>query len=565
MANRLASDAVAGSSPAAKKAETEASVFERLLESQGHSSPIAEDRIRQQHSVVREPAGREQAPAQSSGLHGAPVAPPGLLPPVMSMASMDQFNALVAGMTQIIALQQQQLEQSAQLLEAQRESMKTTEAVRGSATPVIEQNGPEHMEAEANNNNNNDDQIKAAIEQAEAKHLSPQVEACIKKSAAVLKKKMHSMMRSSNHVQKLNEQIAELANGRIPSGMKPFSLPYESEFYHQPLGEPLQFACNIDGNTSIAEAKRKVYGEYLSMSARLDLAAEQLRKKNLEDQTSMESFLTLCKASASEHEQKLKDFAGEVKAPEMLFEVKNEMTVKAAAVAYKKIIQDGALAKMKADQACEAQKKLEQQALDQAAQLEPHQVLEKWAENFMTKKFGKKLKLRWKKQDEPAVDYEKMLKLETVEPELTASGGKGGMSEKGKGKGKKGKGKGLPDPRESSTKGKGKGKENWKGKVKGNSKGKGKFKGRESFERKGKGKGGKTNTSSSKNTWYSVSNDSKNILSPGWPRGGTQWRDSKGSKGKGKSSFQHGSKGNFKGVKGGRWKKGKSKGGMPLL
>ena len=126
---------------------------------------------------------------------------------------------------------------------------------------------------------------------------------------------------------------------------------------------------------------------------------------------------TLCEDAAETHDKKITEFTVDIDAPPGLFSERVELARSAAAVAYRRLITDGMLTKDKLAKEKEKQKKIEQNALDKAACLQPQEVLEKWATGFLQTRFGKG---EGKESSEVAdlVDYGSMISLATLPPKI---------------------------------------------------------------------------------------------------------------------------------------------------
>ena len=146
----------------------------------------------------------------------------------------------------------------------------------------------------------------------------------------------------------------------------------------------------LPDNCSIVEAHRIAYGELLATSHAMNLQAEQIRLQIFTSETSFDAFMRFCEEAAETHDKKITEFTVDVGAPPGLFSERIELARSAAAVAYRRLITDGMLTKDKLAKEKEKQKKMEQNALDKAACLQPQEVLEKWATGFLQSRFGKR-------------------------------------------------------------------------------------------------------------------------------------------------------------------------------
>ena len=115
------------------------------------------------------------------------------------------------------------------------------------------------------------DDIKTTIDERVRGYVSPEVQGHIKKASNTLAASIDALQRLFDRKGAFTEQLKALEKGEFPSGVRPFSVSYETphlDNMHTSIDEVL----TIDlANLSFRDAKRKLYAEYLEAQKRLDL------------------------------------------------------------------------------------------------------------------------------------------------------------------------------------------------------------------------------------------------------------------------------------------------------
>jgi len=134
----------------------------------------------------------------------------------------------------------------------------------------------------------------AMLSLGEAKRLSATVSANIKAAGAKLKKKLLQLTRCNSHIEKMKSSLASLSEGTIPTGFKPWKLPFESELWQSPMTSQLASTINVPNSLSREEARKSVYVNFLGYNLEIDLAVELDRKSHLVDSVSLDGFVGEC-------------------------------------------------------------------------------------------------------------------------------------------------------------------------------------------------------------------------------------------------------------------------------
>lgn len=112
----------------------------------------------------------------------------------------------------------------------------------------------------------------------------------MKKEAATLRKALRDYAISQANAAKLHDKLKELNVGKFPAGVKPVALPYDSVQYHEQLCLKVEVKFELTERMTAEEAKRKLYGEYLLQSFRMDALVEEGRQVKLRSCASLEHF-----------------------------------------------------------------------------------------------------------------------------------------------------------------------------------------------------------------------------------------------------------------------------------
>jgi hypothetical protein len=322
--------------------------------------------------------------------------------------------------------------------------------------------------------------IDEVLSVSESKRLGHAIEAKIKKVAAETKVQLKNFSISQQNAKKLTEKLDLLNQGRFPEGVKPFKLPFESIHFHSALEQPVTFELTIAATSTIAEAKRKLYGEYLLQNFKLDLLVEQRRHADFKKSTSLEHYTRLCEGAATAEMSDIQTALQCIDAPPCMFEVGRQLVSKKAAESYKALIVQNVQKTREAKEATEKKKLKEQKALEAASKLSANEVLVKAVTGIIAKTSGKE-----------TVNYTDMLEINVKAPTLQTASAAGPKA--------KAKGKAKAKPKNTQSPGEARGKGNSKGQSSGKTKGQGKGKGNQAAPpAKGGGKGAKGGTKGSR-------------------------------------------------------------------
>jgi hypothetical protein len=105
--------------------------------------------------------------------------------------------------------------------------------------------------------------------------------------------------------------------------------------HHEKVGAPTELKVVIGPDTTIAEAKRQLYGEYLLQSLKLDILVEARRHEVFKTTTSLDHFVKLCEAAANDELEDVESVLSKVQAPLELFDEGRKLIAKMAAITYR--------------------------------------------------------------------------------------------------------------------------------------------------------------------------------------------------------------------------------------
>jgi len=318
--------------------------------------------------------------------------------------------------------------------------------------------------------------------------------------------------RTLEHVRKLEERVSVLAEGRVPNGIKPHALPWDTPLFHQQLNQDIQVSIAVDRTKTRAEAREIIYIQCCKMLAEIDLNVEKARAEELKKATAFSAFMEVADAITIECNERVDDFTAHIDYPAGFGKVDREEVREAAEVAYRRLLDKNIQEQAKFESQKKRQEEMQKKREEKISAMTGPQVLEAWADDFVRTRFGLKPKLK----AQTSSSISEMLDVKTVDvtPNFKPPPGLAPLQ--------KGKGNGSPP-----------------GKGKGKSKG------------KGKGRGGGKQNAAFQNHWQ------KNGASPGWRQG--EISNSKGKKMQaGKNGRKAGVKGSGKGTKFGGPAKGKN-------
>lgn len=232
--------------------------------------------------------------------------------------------------------------------------------------------------------------IIEALQAVEKRGLSSKVEAAMNKAGGWMKKKLHQQSSSAEHILKLQDRIVKLKDGITPPGMKPFKLSYESTIFQEEVDKDLTFQLDIPRGTTIEKAKMRLYQQCNIWNTAMDLEVDEKRRLQLRESTSLRSFLKMCENATEELEAEKIDFAAEYDAPPGLFSEKMEMARSIATKKYKQLVEAEIEEKRVGKEKKEKAQTKEQDILERASKLQPMEVLEKWADDLIDKKWAER-------------------------------------------------------------------------------------------------------------------------------------------------------------------------------
>ena len=257
-----------------------------------------------------------------------------------------------------------------------------------------------------------DPDVTALLDKQGSRRLSAAVVSKITSAAGRLRRRLHALARSEEHLQKLTGQLEELGKGIIPGGLKPFRLPWSSEVWTEKAGNLTGLIIPSAEADSLEFLKQKLHVEYLASSIILDRKAEELRSERLRQDSSLKGFILECMAFAtSEYEVVAKTLSG-TDAPKNLLTDLTLETKELAIKTYRKIVEKLALENHKEAEKRARQQRREKEALEAAAKLPAEEVVRRGLQEMCKKRMGKQFAYDQMPQ---VVDFGKLLKID-VDP-----------------------------------------------------------------------------------------------------------------------------------------------------
>lgn len=330
----------------------------------------------------------------------------------------------LAHLTQLVGLQQAQLAQQSELmnriLHVQAQSAQSAHVVdqpRGDGNVNLpeREHQQEHDDKSRMNDNDNAEAIAEAVKNEK---LSATVMSQIKSAASKMRKKMASVAKTVEHIEKLRAQVVELRSGTVPSGMKPFSLPFECIHFQSMCvasgDEPRKVEVIINPGDTFEVAKQRIHLELLARIAEIDMEVEKLRLHELKESTSFDAFVAACETAMLEEVESLGKITDDLSSPDQLFCAKHALAKATAAKMYKQVVEGAAHARTRDLKEKEKQKERHQKVLDDAAKLKPEEVLENSVISIVKKNF-------YNNNKSEVVDYSAMLDISAKEPVLAVS------------------------------------------------------------------------------------------------------------------------------------------------
>jgi hypothetical protein len=263
----------------------------------------------------------------------------------------------------------------------------------------------------------------------------------IRSAAADFKERLHKLMNVEEKLDVIKEKQTKLNEGGQPSGIKPYAAPWEFAAMDEDAAlAGKSITIPVPEGTTRAELRKLIWNKYHSLTAMIDIEILESRKVELQENSSLDSFIAAVSAKVHKAELGIEKYTELVKAPPGLVKpASDDPYFHEAAKCYAGLVRAKAEERRKRDIEKDKERAKLAKAKEEAEKMTPDQVVE-----AKFKALLKDTKLGGKQKNG-----------------LSPGGAQGQNPNQAKGKGK-GKGK--------KPKGKGKGKEKGKGKGKGKSK-----------------------------------------------------------------------------------------------
>lgn len=341
-----------------------------------------------------------------------------------SSSNLQGMNVMIEGFQQMMLMQQKIFQEQLNLLKETRQSM---DPLLLEKNPVFR--APPGLEAvvlpkteatSAKSGEEPQEEMKDCVEEDLTPYISAQgprrisasVVSKITSATMRLRKRLHALHRSEEHVQKLTGQLEELRKGFVPNGQKPFKLPWSSEIWLEKGGDLPGLVISADENDTLEFLKHKLHIEHMASSIILDKRAEELRAERLRQDSSLAAFVAECGAFAEEEYAMLKKTLSGTGAPkDLLTNLVNE-TKTLAITSFRKIVEKLALENQKQEEIRSRQQQKEKDALEAAAKLPAEEVVRRGLQEMCKKRLGKKFEYDKMPQ---VVEFGKLLKID-VDP-----------------------------------------------------------------------------------------------------------------------------------------------------
>jgi hypothetical protein len=259
------SEAVAGSSPEAKKREPEirpGGVGEALLDA------LSGDTF---------PPALEAAAAAASSSSGHP-----------SGVNMETLMAQVAQLTACVI----------QLTELQKSSAVAAATSAAAATPELQVQAAAMRPAAGDQETvpmDTSTKAEAHIEHAaEGRKLSAKILAILRSEGAKFGKRLRSAHATLALKAKIETLLADLKKGVVPTGMNPYK-PSSDVLYSEAIGEVVsELPYGMRGDATLDEVRRKLHVEHVAANLVVDLRFLQLKQASLKRSCSLDAYLLEC-------------------------------------------------------------------------------------------------------------------------------------------------------------------------------------------------------------------------------------------------------------------------------
>lgn len=225
------------------------------------------------------------------------------------------------------------------------------------------------------------------IESLDAK-LPPTVHAKLRKIVESYGTKVQKHIKSTKKLEQCKEQLECLLRHQWPNGIKPFTLNYDSDDLNTPFkettGGDYNYIIKFPQNTSIRDAKKKMYEAFTVVNKQLDLQVMLQQTEQAKAGTDFDSFIKECVQCGSELEVDVQILG--IDFPPGLFASKESITKATATTLYKKLMVSLALEQKKLETEQARKKKVEAGKVKTLTELAPKDLFERAVHQAMAKK-----------------------------------------------------------------------------------------------------------------------------------------------------------------------------------
>ena len=327
-----------------------------------------------------------------------------------------------------------------------------------------------------------DDLIDAEL----GRYLAPAVLKDNRKQSLDLSNKIRGLQKTNVRREKVKGNIAEVQDGILPKGFRPFSHTFETHLLDDMVSQD-GISVTVDTSMSIRDTKRKFHMEHLKVQLELDLQLLDKHRQQLKTHIRKEAFLDRCLANfpafAQAHRKAsayldLDDSDADIAANLELRGLSSDQAKAKILAIYRKVVDAEVEVKRAQEEKQAAERKRQHEVMQEVIRKSPEEFLIEAIDSRIAQSKDKKAPAGRTRKDKQKyemnsaglacqamsgmIDEESISQL-VYEKRPETRHGKG----KGKGKGK------VPSKMQVFPQGKGKGKgRNPKGKGKGKNKGK---------------------------------------------------------------------------------------------
>ena len=135
-------------------------------------------------------------------------------------------------------------------------------------------------------------ELKKLVDQQLGLAINSNVSKAIKNNTLKLAAKVESLQLTQARLEKDKKEFELLENDRIPQGMKPFSVGFESPILDDTILErPEQFSVTIPQGKTLREALRMLHVSHLKHLKAIDIIVDDKQKQRLKDFTKKSAFI----------------------------------------------------------------------------------------------------------------------------------------------------------------------------------------------------------------------------------------------------------------------------------